>query len=333
MKRGKLTRRGMGSPSDPPGIDPPPTSGGGKRPTHRGMGDSQAPKLVTMHGVAPPSDSDRPPPPVPSLERKTLEFSTEDFNFHHDALPNFSEEETPVDHESDVMPPSEDRESLGEDRSRFRTAPGGGKNRVSGGRAAAAAYVSPSTLSPGHGTDPRVVPVEVADHVLREARSFQTEPSLARKRASHNPPAAVSLPVPPPARSRRPLVIGAGALLTLALVGGAWAVLRSTRALHEPGTTAPVIHNSPSTPAVPPSQAAAPSTAREVPSPTPSQADSGSVEHKDDLSPGQENEFRNQPPARPTTEHADQPSPSPAKKPSSNSKTRPTTKSRDLWLE
>lgn len=207
MRRGKPTRRGIGSPSDTPGSDPPPAQGSLPRMTHRGLGDSQPPKLVTMHGVAPPSD--RPPGMPEDLSKKTLELTMELGRLAPDPPPDFSDLGI-------TAAPFEEEQSKGEVnefldvRAQFRTAPGGGRNRLSGGRAIAAAYVSPSTLAPGHGTEPKLGPVEVAEHVLREARSFQTEPSLVRKRASYNPQPPLTR-----ASGRHVWIYAAGALIVL----------------------------------------------------------------------------------------------------------------------
>lgn len=207
MRRGKPTRRGIGSPSDTPGSDPPPAQGSLPRMTHRGLGDSQPPKLVTMHGVAPPSD--RPPGMPEDLSKKTLELTMELGRLAPDPPPDFSDlgiAAAPFEEEQSEGEASE----IPDDRAQFRTAPGGGRNRLSGGRAIAAAYVSPSTLAPGHGTEPKLGPVEVAEHVLREARSFQTEPSLVRKRASYNPQPPLTR-----ASGRHVWIYAAGALIVL----------------------------------------------------------------------------------------------------------------------
>ena len=75
-------------------------------------------------------------------------------------------------------------EEQGSDRSRFRTAPGGGKNRVSGGRAKAAAYVSPMTLNPGFAKILTTAPIKISEKAIRASQDYQTEPSLLRRRES-----------------------------------------------------------------------------------------------------------------------------------------------------
>ena len=72
-------------------------------------------------------------------------------------------------------------------RARFRTAPGGGVNRVSGGREHARAYVSPVTVKPGTPTTPVTGAVKVLDVVEKAVRAYQTEPSLLRRRLSSLP--------------------------------------------------------------------------------------------------------------------------------------------------
>lgn len=107
-------------------------------------------------------------------------------------------------------------------RSRFRTAPGGGLNRVSGGREHARAYVSPVTVKPGTPTTPVTGAVKVLDVVEKAVRAYQTEPSLLKRRLSSLPP-----PFSPP-QTRTHLLIGA---ISIGLVIGAmavWAVLRTT---------------------------------------------------------------------------------------------------------
>lgn len=190
MKRGKPTQ-GVGSPNEPSLDDESGVKAGlSRRHTHRGLGDGQAPKLVTMHGVAPPSDPPPPPSPAQAVRAQNaheLPLSA----LRSPGLPAF-DDDTPD--ESEFAPVSNQLGMPG-DRSQFRTAPGGGKNRVSGGRAAASAYVSPSTLAPGHGAEPKVQSVEVDSRVIREARFHQTEPSLMRRRASHVPPEPTYVPM------------------------------------------------------------------------------------------------------------------------------------------
>lgn len=333
MRRGKLTRRGIGSPSDPSESDRPPAPGGLPRLTHRGLGDSQPPKLVTMHGVAPPSESDRPPSMPEGSSKKTLELSVELGRLTQDPLPDFSDLGFESVKTDDVI------RDVSENRSQFRTAPGGGKNRLSGGRAVAAAYVSPSTLSPGHGTEPKLGPVEVAEHVLREARSFQTEPSLAKKRASHNPPQT------PPVRrlswSKVWVYAGGGVLLGFAvLIAGQFA-----RSAH--GEQSQIALTRPSAEAMPSStpRGAQQSTGpKPVERPAPgqpvqlanSQTNQKNAEETPVSAPPRQvaQEFGNASTNRPTTGHAARP---PQKTKSSSatqsSQTEASGKKRDLWLE
>jgi hypothetical protein len=78
---------------------------------------------------------------------------------------------------------------LGEwERARFQTEPGGGKNRVSGGRLQARAYVSPVTVKPSTGNTPITAAIKVHDIVENAVRAYQTEPSLLRRRQSSLPP-------------------------------------------------------------------------------------------------------------------------------------------------
>ncbi len=99
------------------------------------------------------------------------------------------------------------------DRSQFKTAPGGGKNRISGGRVAAAAYVSPVTLPPATGNTPVTSAIKVHQRVKEEVRSYVTEPSLLRRRESSLPPE------PPGYRDdSRKLIVGLGAALVVALL-------------------------------------------------------------------------------------------------------------------
>ncbi len=70
-------------------------------------------------------------------------------------------------------------------RSQFKTAPGGGANRISAGRSSAAVYVSLRTLTPETGPVSRAVAaIKVDEVVIREVRDLQTQPSLFRQRSS-----------------------------------------------------------------------------------------------------------------------------------------------------
>jgi hypothetical protein len=94
---------------------------------------------------------------------------------------------------------------------------------MSGGREHAAAYVSPSTLSPAHGSTPVTAAIKVHEIVESAVRAYQTEPSLLRRRASS---------LPPPIRVRvgqRSGIIAGAATLGLAL--GIFATFLGVRAL------------------------------------------------------------------------------------------------------
>lgn len=73
-------------------------------------------------------------------------------------------------------------------RARYRTSPGGGKNRTSGGREHAAAYVGPLTLAPSEGNLGTHPGVRIEEEVLHESRYHLTEPSLLVRRQSSMPP-------------------------------------------------------------------------------------------------------------------------------------------------
>lgn len=107
-------------------------------------------------------------------------------------------------------------------RARFRTAPGGGLNRMSGGREQARAYVSPVTVKPGTPTTPVTGAVKVLDVVEKAVRAYQTEPSLLKRRLSSLPPTQAQ------PQTRMHLLIG---VIAVGLVVGAmlvWAVIRTT---------------------------------------------------------------------------------------------------------
>ncbi len=338
-KRGKPTQRGMGSPHDVTDSQPPASSGLSRK-THRGLGDSQPPKLVTMHGVAPPSD--RPPPlEQPTVGENAVEYSGDDLSFEHGEVPRFGDHELPPEVAAELNGDDQQTSvSFDGDRSQFRTAPGGGKNRLSGGRAAAAAYVSPSTLSPGHGTDPQVRPVEVAEHVLKEARSFQTEPSLVKKRASQLPPQAER--VAPPMVQRSPWSGPAAGVIAALLVVGVYFLFRGeageepptlqkNAALAESSDGAPfaasaeVAASQPPPEVEPASSAGIATSAPPSPSVEPSSSGTGSAQPRPSLPPSGQKR-RNEKSARPKINHASPSPPQPTSKPVS-------TKKRDLWLE
>lgn len=66
----------------------------------------------------------------------------------------------------------------------FDTVPGGGANRVSGGRAVARAYVSPKTPLPLSSGRQDTVSIDLDPHADLESRGFPTAPSLFRRRRS-----------------------------------------------------------------------------------------------------------------------------------------------------
>lgn len=208
-------------------------------------------KVVTKVGVAPPSE----PPPAPDLSPPPLTPRSaaaadklrtnpglsappplDQMQFEHeggasDDADRISSREEYTPREGSKLKASNEEEDAG-DRSRFRTAPGGGRNRVSGGRAQAAAYVSPSTLPPEQGKDHITSAIKVDEVVRNAVRAYETEPSLLRRRASSLPPRPAT---PPPKRTAAVLVLGA---LVLGLVLGAsilWAAMNSLRAKEQLG--------------------------------------------------------------------------------------------------
>lgn len=184
------------------------------RGTERGVGNTPPRQISTKPGIAPaPPTSD--PPPAPRLEKTPAQPSAAvDEAPGQDVREQFREDQTPAESEYDVKVES--------DRSQFRTAPGGGKNRVSGGRAAAAAYVSPSTLPPGHGTGRITAAVKVHEAVQQDARTFPTEPSLMRRRESSlPPPMPPGYGEPPPSRAKA-LIFGGVALCAVGALIGWW---------------------------------------------------------------------------------------------------------------
>lgn len=193
-------------------------------------------KIVTKVGVAPPSDP--PPPLAPRSQAEADKLRTnpgltappplDQMQFGSDEEEGdriSSREEFTPREGSDLRNLNEDDEETS-DRSRFRTAPGGGRNRVSGGRAQASAYVSPSTLPPEQGRDHITSAIKVDEVVRNAVRAYETEPSLMRRRASSLPP---RMPLPQEKRNGAALVLGA---LVLGLVLGAgilWAAMNSLR--------------------------------------------------------------------------------------------------------
>lgn len=105
-------------------------------------------------------------------------------------------------------------------RGDYPTVPGGGTNRLSGGRDAASAYVGVRTVAPHmtSGTSGSTVSIRIEDKLANESRRHATEPRLPR---------SVSVAPPPPLRDPEARPKGVAilvALLALA-VGGLAAVL------------------------------------------------------------------------------------------------------------
>lgn len=119
--------------------------------------------------------------------------------------------------------------SIASERARYKTTPGGGRNRTSGGRVAAIAYVSPKTVSPAQGVRQETVPVRVHTSVIKDAHSYKTEPSLLRRRASS---------LPPPHSSRNAVLFALGLMGSLAC--GALAIWFSERGAAPESATLPV---------------------------------------------------------------------------------------------
>jgi len=102
----------------------------------------------------------------------------------------------------------------------FDTVPGGGTNRLSGGRSAARAYVRAKTPPPLHTGPHDTVSVDVDARASVESRAFQTAPSLQRRRISQTeigslPPVAYPTPF---SWRRAALVIAGVAALSFVLV-------------------------------------------------------------------------------------------------------------------
>lgn len=336
MTRGTPTSRDVNAPDESHPEDET-RRGVSRRHTHRGLGDSQPPKLVTMHGVAPPSD---PPPPLSREEAAHGYLDDLHDSLTPQRLPKFDDDDTPPEEQ----PPSSRLTPEQLDRAQFRTARGGGKNRLSGGRSAAAAYVSPSTLSPGHGAEPRVHPVEVDARVLREARLHRTEPSLVRKRASQIPPEPVAVPMKQNSRFVF-VLLGFGVFAVMGVLG--WKLLSTTDAPKPspfptsqvpqavaPGSDLSVTQPARTTPVdgtvSEPVPAAQPSASPPGP---PRAGELGAAQPSVQENRPAALETRNEALQRPTSSHADRPArprvtPSPAPNPAPKA-----TPSRELWLE
>ncbi len=132
-------------------------------------------------------------------------------------------------------------------RHRFRTAPGGGKNRISGGREHAKAYVSPTTLRPSTPVPPITSAVKVLDVVENAVRAYRTEPSLLRRRASSLPPRF------PSDQPRTHLLVGGVAIGIVLAAMALWGVLRTQQ---QPTAGPP--SNEPDSPAAPHQEVVAP---------------------------------------------------------------------------
>jgi hypothetical protein len=166
----KKTKQGIGEVKTDPPIS---SSRRGSKLTQRGMPKEEK-KIVTKAGLA--------PPPGKSSD-KTSDKAT---NPGLKAPPPLEDIQFEVDGDGTELNGSDAGDQ--EDRSKFRTAPGGGRNRVSGGRERAAVYVSPTTVAPGHGKDHITSAIKVDEVVANAVRAYETEPSLLKRRASSLPP-------------------------------------------------------------------------------------------------------------------------------------------------
>lgn len=186
--------------------------------TQPGMPKDQK-KIVTKSGLAPPPASSpisekqtnpglTAPPPLDDMQYELDGAAGADALACDEGRVALREEMTPREG-TDLNGPDDQSN----DRSRFKTAPGGGRNRVSGGRERAAAYVSPTTVSPGHGKDHITSAIKVDEVVANAVRAYETEPSLLRRRAS-------SLPPRMPREHDRTSVLVWAALLVGLLLGG-----------------------------------------------------------------------------------------------------------------
>lgn len=99
---------------------------------------------------------------------------------------------------------------------RFRTAPGGGKNRASGGRIAAAAYVSPLTLPSEPLAKQPAQPFKIDTAIKKQVAQFGTQPSFFK---SQEAPAA------PVIRKRKSTLVVALIFFTLG-ASLAWSLSR-----------------------------------------------------------------------------------------------------------
>lgn len=214
---------------------------GDQRKTEQGLGG--VPPRTDQAGGTPPVEDPR----EASRESKT---PTEAYQFY--------------DEQGRPQQPSEDRQS-------YRTVPGGGSNRISGGRPNAAAYVGVRTVPP-HETPTdtaHAIKVDRALHV--EARSYKTEPSLAKRGSSLPPPHARDSSVRVAglrsliAAHRTKLlpltVVGAMGLLVLAVLAIASLVVSSKQEEPQPSTGGLDI-----TPAPTAEQPESPSEAQQEPS-------------------------------------------------------------------
>jgi hypothetical protein len=252
-KKKIVTKRGLVAPSpeDPARLEEfvPESLRPGPESEIVARNEQQAPRASEAPGVHPKTTDPRgmtPPPPLDQMQfgeeggfdedltviDSTRELETDPFGMDAPE-PEGGELTLDIDgrvaaHE-DITPREGSEIDDSEARSRFRTSPGGGLNRISGGREHAAAYVSPITVKPGTPTTPVTGAVKVMDVVEKAVRAYKTEPSLLRRRLSSLPPKM------PPPETRMHLLVGA---IAIGLVIGAmlfWAAVR-TNAFDLPGT-------------------------------------------------------------------------------------------------
>jgi hypothetical protein len=110
-----------------------------------------------------------------------------------------------------------------EAREGYKTVPGGGRNRMSGGREHAAAYVSPGTVPPSRGRSRTTAAIRVDRRVLNESRSHETEPSLrVRRQASFSPTWPKDQPGAPSAKRLALIVVSSAVVAGFSV----WFVLK-----------------------------------------------------------------------------------------------------------
>jgi hypothetical protein len=127
---------------------------------------------------------------LPPLDPLPAELKTEPHPYSPPA-PELSEEdrEDLKNSAEEVTSPDIEMDNTKRARERFRTSRGGGRNRESGGREHAAAYVPPLTLTPSAGSLGTASGIKVDTTVLEESRYHVTEPSLLVRRETSYPPA------------------------------------------------------------------------------------------------------------------------------------------------